>query len=189
MTETISNKFNVFTGKLVRLRAYRLDDVDEIWRQQRDNEIARLDSNIRWPVSSEEIREWIESKLQKEKGDDRTLIIETLDGRNVGGVNTQLSDTRNGVFSIGIGIAEREAWGKGYAKEAMLLMLRHMFHERRYQKCNIGVYDFNERALGFYRHFGFVEEGRIRRAYFSDNRYHDEILMGMTAEEFNSRYA
>ena len=70
----------------------------------------------------------------------------------------------------------------------MLLALRYMFHERRYQKCNLGVYAFNERALGLYRRLGFQEEGRLRRNYFTNGEYHDEILLGMTREEFDERY-
>jgi RimJ/RimL family protein N-acetyltransferase len=95
---------------------------------------------------------------------------------------------RNPWLMSGIGLKERSAWGKGYAKEAMLLMLRYMYHERRYQKCNLGVYAYNKRAIAFDRRLGFVDEGRLRRNQFTDGEYHDEILLGMTREEFDQRY-
>ena len=182
------NTKNLFEGKLVRLRALQPGDEEIIFHQQQDAEIARLDSYIGWPKSLAQVKDELEKQDRKEKNDDRYLMIETLDGKNIGGVNTQLSDPRNGVFSIGIGLGERTEWGKGYAKEAMLIMLRYMFHELRYQKCNISVYDINPRALGFYRHLGFIDEGRLRRVYFSNDSYHDEVLLGITREEFNEIY-
>ena len=68
------------------------------------------------------------------------------------------------------------------------LVLRYMFHERRYQKCNIGVYAFNLRAIGLYRHLGFVDEGRLRSVYFSNGEFHDEVLIGMTCQELDQLY-
>jgi RimJ/RimL family protein N-acetyltransferase len=35
---------------------------------------------------------------------------------------------------------------------------------------------------------GFVEEGRRRRTEFMGGRYHDEVLLGMTVEEFAAAY-
>jgi RimJ/RimL family protein N-acetyltransferase len=179
---------NLFEGSLVRLRALQPGDEEIVFSQMLDSEISRRDSSVEWPKSLAEIKESLEKHDRQAKNDDKGLMIETLDGRIVGGVNTQLSDPRNGVFSVGISLGDRTEWGKGYAKQAMLIVLRHMFHERRYQKCNIGVYDFNSRAIGLYRHLGFSDEGRLRRVYFTNGEYHDEVLLGLTSEEFDERY-
>ncbi|MCI0394171.1 MAG: GNAT family N-acetyltransferase [Chloroflexi bacterium] len=179
---------NLFAGRLVRLRALEPDDAETLFQHLQDTEISRLDSSIEYPRSLADIRRLLENPREARNPDNRELAIETLDGQMVGGINVQGADSRNGTFSIGIGLPERTAWGKGYAKEAMLLALRYMFHERRYQKCNIGVFAFNERAIGLYRHLGFVDEGRVRRAVFTNSAYHDEILLGMTFEEFDNRY-
>ena len=180
--------YNHFEGSLIRLRAVKPEDAEIVQRHLQDCEISRRDSYIDWPESLAEVQQHLEKQDKPGRKDDKGLIIETLDGQVVGGVNIQLTDPRNGTFSLGIGLGERSAWGKGYAREAMLLILRHMFHERRYQKCNIGVYAFNERAIGLYRRLGFVEEGRLRRVYFTNGEYHDEILMGQTREEFEAQF-
>jgi RimJ/RimL family protein N-acetyltransferase len=179
---------NLYEGQLVRLRAAEPGDAEILFQHQRDSEIARRDSRIGWPKSLGALRQQLENASESQSRDNASLAIETLDGQLVGGLDIQSSDSRNGTFSIGIGLSDRAAWGKGYAKEAMLLALRVMFHERRYQKCNIGVYAFNDRAVGLYRHLGFEDEGRIRRNYFSNGSYHDEILLGMTCEEFDECY-
>ena len=185
----MNNSMNsLFVGRLVRLRAIEPDDAERIFRHRQDDEISRLDARIQWPQSLADVRRGLEDRAKKKPTDDEDLLIETLDGQLVGNIAVQTTDPRSGTFTIGIGLGERSAWGKGYAKEAMLLMLRYMFHERRYQKCNLGVYAYNERAIGFYRHLGFVDEGRLRRNHFTDGEYHDEILLGITREEFDQRY-
>ena len=39
-------------------------------------------------------------------------------------------------------------------------------------------------SLGLFAKLGFVEQARRRRAEFMGGRYHDEVLLGMTVEEF-----
>ena len=51
------------------------------------------------------------------------------------------------------------------------------------------MYAFNEPSLRFHEAFGFVVEGRRRRAVFTSGEYHDLILFGMTVEEFRARHA
>jgi RimJ/RimL family protein N-acetyltransferase len=179
---------NLFKGQLVRLRAIEPDDAETMFRHRQDDEISRLDARIQWPQSLADVRRRLDARAKKKPTDDEDLLIETLDGHLVGDISVQSTDSRSGAFSIGIGIRERSEWGKGYAKEAMLLMLRYMYHERRYQKCNLGVYAYNKRAIAFYRHLGFVDEGRLRSNHFTDGEYYDEILLGMIREEFDQRY-
>ncbi len=178
---------NIWEGRKVRLRAYEMADLETMFRHQQDTEIARRDYMIELPYSRIAFEKSIAKKAEPDS-DNRQLVIETLEGTLIGGLAIGETNSRYGTFSIGLGLPERSEWGKGYAKEAILLALRYMFHEANYQKCNLGVYAFNTRAIAAYRHIGFVEEGRIRRAYFSAGQYHDEVRMGMTREEFSEKY-
>lgn len=179
---------NAFEGQRVRLRAVEPTDAADIFRFRQDSDIVRREGRFDWPQSLAGIQRALDAPAPAQRSDNSSLIIETLDGTAVGELNIQIADPRHGTFALGIGLGDRSAWGKGYAGEAMLLALRHMFHERRYQKCNLGVYAFNQHALGMYRHLGFVDEGRVRRSFFSNGRYHDELLLGMTIEEFDQLY-
>ena len=46
-------------------------------------------------------------------------------------------------------------------------------------KINLKVRPDNERAIRLYESFGFVREGVISREYRIENRYHDNICMGL----------
>lgn len=101
----------------------------------------------------------------------------------VGRLSVHQSDRRNRVFHFGIGIG-RDHWRRGYATEALELVFRFYFRELGYQKMESGVYAFNDASLRFHEAFGFVVEGRRRRALFTNGGYHDVVLIGMTDDEF-----
>lgn len=77
---------------------------------------------------------------------------------------------------------------KGYAAEAVVLVLRFMFAERRYHKCLAAIFAHNEASLALFRRLGFTEEGRLREHVYFAGRHHDLVMMGMLADEFDQRH-
>jgi RimJ/RimL family protein N-acetyltransferase len=65
-------------------------------------------------------------------------------------------------------------------------VLRYFFHELRYPKVNVHIYDVNESSIALHQRLGFQEEGRLRRMGHTESRYYDWILMGLTREEFEA---
>ena len=105
----------------------------------------------------------------------------------VGGINVHQADQASGTVDYGVGL-NPEHKGNGYAAEAVLLVLRFMFYERRFQKCEAHVYDYNSASISLHRKLGFVEEGRLRRHMFLGGQYRDEIIFGITVDEFREFY-
>ncbi len=174
---------NEFEGTKVRLRAVEPEDADVWFVSGLDTDLDRLADQTHLPYARAAYRQRAENVSKRSEDDGVVLIIETLDGAAVGGASVQTPNRRAGVFSFGIGVS-REHWRKGYATEALELLFRFYFAELRYQKAESGVYAFNEASLRFHEAFGFVVEGRRRRAVFTRGEYHDVVLIGMTAEEF-----
>jgi RimJ/RimL family protein N-acetyltransferase len=58
-----------------------------------------------------------------------------------------------------------------------------MFGERRFHKCEVEVYAFNDASLALFRKLGFIEEGRLREHEFFAGGHHDLVLLGRTAVE------
>jgi RimJ/RimL family protein N-acetyltransferase len=137
------------------------------------------------PRSAESHRAWAkEQAVSKSDGDCFQLAIEAADtGEVVGAVGSHHADVRSGWFEYGITIGA-EFRRNGYATEAALLLLRHMFAERRFHKCQVRIFAHNEASLALHRRLGFVEEGRLRENVFMAGRHHDLVLMGMIAGEF-----
>src|SRR5256885_1800226 len=180
---------NAWEGRLARLRGPEPSDATVLQETTKDSE-AQLAAGgaIQFPFSFEAGRRWLEEQSSKlHEGDEVQLLIETLGGELVGGLNTHHVSSRNGTFSYGISIFRRHH-RKGYAADAIVLLLRHFFNERRYQKCNVTVFSFNEASIRLHESLGFIEEGRMRRAVYARRTYHDEIMFGITAEEFLERH-
>jgi RimJ/RimL family protein N-acetyltransferase len=110
-------------------------------------------------------------------------VIALPDGTAVGNVSTHHCDRRVGSFSYGINTL-REHRGRGYASDAIRILLRYFFLELRYQKVTVGIFDFNETSIHLHRRLGFQAEGRLRRMTYGDGRFADMLIFGLLAEEF-----
>ncbi len=83
-------------------------------------------------------------------------------------------------MGVEIGRAHRR---RGYAREAVSLLLGYMFREERFHKCEVEVYAFNEASLALFRCLGFAEEGRLREHEFVGGVHHDVVVLGITGPE------
>lgn len=177
---------NIFQGRLVRLRAVEPSDWEFHWRWDQDTEAARLSYEIPFPRALAGYQAWAEAESKRgAEADVFRFQIETLAGELAGTLNTHTCNLRSGIFSYGVSVAP-EHQRKGFASEAIRLVLNFYFNERRYQKCTASAYSFNDASIRLHEHLGFTLEGRLRRMYYSGGEYHDELVFGMTKEEFGA---
>jgi putative acetyltransferase len=72
-----------------------------------------------------------------------------------------------------------EARGRGVGTALLAACVAWAEQEPSLTKLGLAVFDDNQRALGLYRRFGFVQEGHRPDAYRSaDGRYRGDYLMG-----------
>ncbi|GGE39783.1 N-acetyltransferase [Pullulanibacillus camelliae] len=167
------------------LRAIESQDWEAFHVNDEDSEAARLSDIIYPPRSTDAAQKWAEEQALKEKeGHDWMLAIESLETEQVAGtIVTYNSDQTNGSFYYGLAIF-RPYWRRGYAKEAIHLLMNYFFNELRYQKVNAHVYSFNKASIRLHEHLGFQLEGRLRQMIYSQGSFHDELIFGCTAQEF-----
>ena len=189
MTEAALDYSHYFwQGEKVRLRPMRIEDAEQRFIDSLDSPTRQvLQLGIELPTSTELQRAALEKRADCKDVDGVILFaIETLQGMNVGGISLHNRDEKNGQFSFGI-VIRREHRRKGYAEEAVRILLRYGFWERRYHKCNSAALLTNEGSIALHKKLGFVEEGRRRQVLFFNGQYQDEIWFGMTREEFDAR--
>jgi RimJ/RimL family protein N-acetyltransferase len=175
-------------GEKIRLRPMRLEDGD-LWLEEEEDSLAVrfLNYGMVLPKSPQAAQAFAERYAEFNNSDERIMFsIETLDGQLVGGINLHSMNQRNGTFETGSRLY-REFRGQGYAEEAKLILLRYAFHELRYQKYNIKCIEINEAMIRHAKRLGCQEEGRIRRNIYTNGRYYDELIFGLTKEEFDAR--
>jgi RimJ/RimL family protein N-acetyltransferase len=184
VTKHFMSTTDFWQGKLVRLRAVAPEDWRFFLALDVETEFARYTDNILFPDSPERLKKWTsELAIAEPWKHEFRMMIENLNGDCVGTLNTHSCDPRVGVFRYGISI-QHEHRQKGYASDAIRLVLTYFFHELRYQKANVTIYAFNEASLELHKRLGFQEEGRLRRTVYTGGKFYDEFILGMTAEEF-----
>ena len=179
---------NIWQGRQIRLRAIEPSDWQTFHEWNLDSETARLGYQLHFPRSEEAAREWARREAARHpEGDEVRLVIEAPDGNMAGTINTYSCNLRNGTFSYGIALRS-EYRQQGYAAEAIKLLLRYFFRELRYHKVTVHVYSFNEPSIRLHEKLGFACEGHLREVLYTQGKYADEFVYGMTAAEFEEKH-
>ncbi len=175
-----------FSGNLVRLIAYDPErNSEQIARWNQDSQYQQLLSsgpaNLWTP---KQIKEWMEKHIDEFYG----FSIHALeDDRLIGNLDLSGVDWVARNCWVGIGIGEREYWGKGYGTDAMNLALRFAFECLNLRRVTLDVFEYNQRAYLSYCKCGFKDEGRMRQWMQRGGERHDLIFMGILREEWEAR--
>jgi len=177
-------------GNKVRLRPLHENDAEQCFMDSLDSPSRQtLQLGIELPTTVPKLREFLKKYADCEDVDGMMIFaIDDLDSNNVGGISYFARNRKNGTFSMGLDI-NRPYWRKGYAEDAARILLRYAFLERRYQKCNSACVEGNEASIRLHKKLGFIEEGRRRRHIFFNGRFYDDLLFGLTREEFDANDA
>src|SRR5665213_1175697 len=168
----------------IHLRAIEPADWEVYFSFNQDDDMARRLYEIPFPQSQEAVKRWAEKEAtQKPEGDNFRYVIEDQVGTAVGDITTHHCNRRIGTFSYGIAV-HRDHRGKHIATDALILVLRYYFQELRYQKATVEIYSFNEGSMRLHEKLGFQREGQIRRMGYTDGKFFDHLIYGLTDEEF-----
>jgi RimJ/RimL family protein N-acetyltransferase len=178
---------SLFQGQQVRLKMDNPEALAKAFaRWGRDSEYVRLlDGSPERLFSAKIIQSWIERDIAEDKGQDFLFIIHALDSDQlIGFVALFGIDWNHGNAWVGIGLGEREYWGKGYGTDAMRTILKYAFTELNLHRVTLGVFEYNPRAIRSYEKAGFTHEGRVRQVLLKDGQRWDAFEMGVLREEW-----
>jgi RimJ/RimL family protein N-acetyltransferase len=172
----------MLVGKLVTLRALTEADLPRLAQFKNDVEFELLGGgDPPRPRTLETVRQFFEEQAKDKESP--TFAIEA-DGLFIGDCGLHNVNRRDGTAEVGIGIGDREYWGRGYGREALTLLVDYGFRMQNLRKLWLEVHGSNSRAIRSYRAVGFVEEGRQREQTWSGGRYEDTVLMGLFRSDF-----
>jgi RimJ/RimL family protein N-acetyltransferase len=174
-------------GKLVRLGAANAErDAETFVRWSRDSEYARLlDTDPSVPRTVAQTKEMIQKWMENDDPTSYAFVIRTLaDDKLIGFVGLSGISWTNGNCWVGIGIGERDYWGKGYGTDAMQTVLRFAFQELNLHRVSLSVFEYNPRAMRSYEKAGFKIEGRERELIQREGERHDVMVMGILREDW-----
>lgn len=177
---------HIFTGTRVQLK--NLDPIEhskilEKWHT--DSEFLRfLDSSPAFPWSSTQLGEDLKAR---DIQNSYRFIIQVIDNyRDIGFIELDGIDWIARKAWLGMGIGERDCWGKGYAADAMDILVHFAFNELNLNRISLNVFEYNHRALHLYEHFGFKYEGRQRQWLKREGQRWDLIYMGFLRSDWEA---
>jgi RimJ/RimL family protein N-acetyltransferase len=173
-------------GKEIRLRHNEASDLDRYAEWVNDPEV-RSGLELFLPLSVDEEKACYDATLERDPRERRYAIDLRLgdDWIHIGGCALFDFDHNSRKAELGIMIGDESRWGHGIGQDAMLTLLRLAFATLNLNRVFLRVYEFNERAMGLYRKFGFSEEGRLRQDVYYEGVYRDRILMGILRDEWD----
>jgi RimJ/RimL family protein N-acetyltransferase len=178
---------DLYRGTLVRLSAADPGELGKNYiNWNRDTELMRLFGSGPARMSSKRVSiEYYEKELKDQPPAKFYFSIRALDDdRLLGETDLDVINWASRDAFVGIGIGNREDWGKGYGTDAMYLVLRFAFTELNLRRVTLNVFEYNPRAIRSYEKCGFCIEGRQRSALLKDGRRWDIIYMGILLEDW-----
>lgn len=178
---------DLFRGELVRFTMEEPETRAKLEaRWMRDSEFHRLaDSDPAQLHSEKAVKEWVEKQTEGGFKPERySFAVRTLaEDRLIGFLGLGV-DLIHSEAWVGIGIGEREFWGKGYGTDMMKLCIQYVFLELCLERLSLGLHEYNARALRSYEKCGFRLEGRTRQDLMREGKRYDSLWMGILREEW-----
>jgi RimJ/RimL family protein N-acetyltransferase len=169
------------------LRGLEDEDIPRMLPWLNDEEIRSFIS-MTFPLDTVQEKRFIEQRRAANYPTDLTLAIVLKDGnRHIGNCGIHRIQWTHRHGTLGIVLGEKDCWEKGYGTETEELLLKYAFDSLNFHRMNVAVFSGNQRSLNCQKKVGFQVEGTIRQAFFKNGRWEDEILLGMTAEEWRAR--
>ena len=166
---------------MAELRTERL-----LLRQAREDDLAAFHAILSDPRATAywstpphaelaQTQDWLASMIAIDPAEGEDFVVE-LDGRVIG---------KAGLYrfpEIGF-ILHPDAWGRGYAREALRAVISRAFAVHRLEAIEADVDPRNTASLKLLLGLGFSESGRAERTWLVGDQWCDSIYLRLSAPE------
>lgn len=168
-------------GNKVLLRALELEDMEFLREMINDQEMERNVVGWSFPVSKYEQQKWYESQMQNKLN--IRFVIE-LEGRTIGLATLTNIDWKNRKACHGVKLLGDNVKGKGYGTDVVNTIMKYAFEELQLNRLYSTILEYNIASRNLYKKCGWTEEGISRKSVFKNDKYNDEILIGIIREDY-----
>ena len=158
------------------LRPYRKGDRKSLQNNINNKKIYERVSNIPYPYTMKDARDWIKKKLKEERQKKRTSMAFAIDiGREVVGSIGLASMITGHKAEVGYWLAEKY-WNKGIMTKAVKLITKFGFSKLKLKRMAIRVLLFNKASRRVAEKAGYKFEGILRKDIKKGNKFLDDYL-------------
>lgn len=159
-------------------------DLEALYHQKNDPEIASMLGGFTTGYSRQDINDWLNYHRQL-KDEVIWAIVRAADTVCIGHVGLYEIDSRIRAAEFAILLGDRTVWGKGIGTTCTRFAINYGFGELNLNRIHLSVLASNDRAVKLYERLGFKMEGRLRQAQYKNGQYLDVLLMALLREEYN----
>jgi RimJ/RimL family protein N-acetyltransferase len=170
-------------GKNVNLRAIEQEDLILINQWSNDPEINYMLGGWHFPSSMKDQQKWFESLSFK--SNDQRFAVESNDEGLIGLVNLVEINWKDRNAFHGMLLGDAKTRGKGYGTDTIMALCKYAFEELGLRRLDTTIIASNEVSLGVYiNKCGWQREGVKKNYYFRKNSWWDQIIVGITSEDY-----
>lgn len=171
----------------MRLRAIEPLDEDILYQWENDQKIWQV-SNTLTPFSRHILRQYLaQAHLDIFEAKQLRLVIEvTGTGKPVGLIDLFDFDPQNQRAGIGILIGDTAEWGKGYAKDAIRILLKYVFTVLLLNQVYCSIDESNTVSLNLFKNSGFRITGIKEKWNRGLSGWSNEWFLQITSEDWSA---
>ncbi|MDO5759812.1 MAG: GNAT family protein [Bacteroidota bacterium] len=174
-------------GKIVTLRAMRLEDMHMICDMFNDAELENLVVGWAFPLSYEQQQAWFEKHLWD--NNNFRFVIETPRDGAVGIATLTDIDWKNRRATHGIKLANQKNRTKGVGTDSVMAIMRYAFDELGLHRLDGSWFDSNVASKGLYTKCGWKAEGVKRDYVYKRGEWRDLTMVGVTEKDYRELIA
>ncbi len=169
---------DLLQSERVKLRALEPEDIDILYKWENDTDVWRVSNTIA-PFSKYMLKRFIEDQRRDiyETRQLRLIVESKADGRPVGAIDLFDLDPYNARAGVGILIYRTRDQQKGYASEALSLLIRYGFQVLQLNQLYCNIASNNLRSLSLFKSKGFSIIGLKREWTRTTADWQDEYML------------
>ncbi len=167
-------------GKRIYLRELTVADVgDQYVQWLADPEVNQYLETRFSEQTPEMIADFVQSKEQSENEFLYGMFLTDSD-THIGNIKIGPVNPYHSYAQVSLFIGDKAAWGKGFATEAIDLIVDHGFNTMKLDKLEAGCYEENIGSKRAFEKCGFLVEGMLKDHCSTPSGRTSVILLGLT---------
>lgn len=170
-------------GEKVYLRPLDIDDVNQKYLNWiNDGEVISQLATI-FPTPLYKLESFVKSIL------DNTnyvffAIIEKETNKHIGNIKLGPINWINRMSNYGLMLGDKDSWGKGYAQESFILLLKYAFERLNLHKIWDMAATSNIASIKANQKVGFIIEAELKEHTFKNGKYEDVVVLSLLAKDY-----
>ena len=173
-------------GEQIYLRPIIKEDITFLNRWKNEEEVYKYLGGGFMPTSIDQQEKWMDSIIDT-SGNNKRFIICEQEGKPIGMIGLYNINWIHRTSEIGVYIGEKDVRGRGYGKEACMLIEKFAKNYLNLRKIKLSVVLENEIALNMWKSLGYKKVGEYIEERFIKGEYKNLIIMEKFINNLNCK--